>query len=149
MSNRCSDTSQCPDGNCVGCKNGSLFCNDPRCYPNCPDCTNDSDESNNNADRIILIILLILAGILLILFIIAGIDYWNKTSEATEPKSITVHKHVNQVMSPPVISSPSYVPDYSRPASCPKSTFEDFTLKSPCSENTSSCGNSVQIEGYE
>ena len=37
MSARCSSAT-CLNGNCQGCRNGTRYCNDPRCYPNCPDC---------------------------------------------------------------------------------------------------------------
>ena len=33
----CQDSS-CVDGNCPGCKDGELYCKDPRCHPNCPEC---------------------------------------------------------------------------------------------------------------
>lgn len=41
MTSRCSNSS-CLNGNCQGCRNGVKFCNDPRCYPNCPDCDGES-----------------------------------------------------------------------------------------------------------
>ena len=34
----CLDESECPGGNCEGCKDGARFCDDPRCRPNCKDC---------------------------------------------------------------------------------------------------------------
>lgn len=34
---RCEDDS-CQDGNCIGCRNGVRWCEDPRCHPNCPNC---------------------------------------------------------------------------------------------------------------
>lgn len=142
---RCSDTTICPDGNCLGCRNGSQYCNDPRCYPNCPDCPS---ENRSESDWVIVLIILILAGVLLIVAIIYGFDYWNKIKKASEPKKITVNKNVSQVVStPPIITVPP-VPTPSAPViskktivlntptiktkSCGVSTsFSDFTLKTP------------------
>ena len=139
MSSRCSSDS-CVNGNCVGCKDGSLFCNDPRCYPDCPDCPK---EDNNNSDWVLILIILILVGVLLIFAIITGIDYWNKSAEAAEPKNVTVHRHVTM---PPVYSSPPQpLPVYSSPKSCPSTDFSDFTLNSSKSCNSASS----QIEGFE
>lgn len=43
MSARCSSMT-CLNGNCQGCRNGTRYCNDPRCYPNCPDCEGITSE---------------------------------------------------------------------------------------------------------
>lgn len=37
MSARCQN-STCEEGNCVGCREGLLWCEDPRCHPNCINC---------------------------------------------------------------------------------------------------------------
>lgn len=33
---QCNDPRFCQDGNCPGCLNGQLWCQDPRCAPYCP-----------------------------------------------------------------------------------------------------------------
>ena len=61
------------NGNEIGCKDSEQWCEDPRCYPDCPDCTN-----KHNRDRIIIIVALIIVVILLV-FDIGWIVYdWNK-----------------------------------------------------------------------
>ena len=37
MNKRCT-SSFCKDGNCIGCKDGIRWCEDPRCHPRCEDC---------------------------------------------------------------------------------------------------------------
>ena len=152
MSSRCSEPS-CLNGNCEGCRDGTQYCEDPRCYPNCPDC---DTTTNNSGDWIIAVIILILAGILLLFLIIAGFDYWNKTTKAAEPKNITVHKHVNQVVPTPaptsiVTPAPLTTSINTSIKSYPtKRNCNDFTLKSPSNPITSSnISRSVSISGYE
>ena len=48
-----------------GCKDGVTWCNDPRCYPYCADCINDSVYN----DRYYVYLGLIIGFILSILFI--------------------------------------------------------------------------------
>ena len=109
MSNRCVASSTCPGGNCVGCRNGSLYCNDPRCYPNCSDC----GGSGTNTNRILTLIILILLGVLLVLVFIVGYDWHKSRSKAMEPKNVTVNRHIYTQTSPkfevpstPVLSAP-------------------------------------------
>lgn len=40
----CQDPVSCPDGNCIGCRNGQLWCQDPRCVGLCTDCGYDEDR---------------------------------------------------------------------------------------------------------
>lgn len=151
MSSRCVSDS-CINGNCEGCKDSNLFCNDPRCYPNCPDCPQKNNSNSN--DWVIALIILILAGVLLIFAIITGFDYWNKTQMAAEPKNVTVNTTtIPPVTIPPVTIPPATIPPpaidtntYMSPKSCPtNTTFEDFTLNS----STSCDVGSSQIEGFE
>lgn len=106
MSNRCS-TSTCLNGNCPGCKNGVLFCEDPRCFPNCQDC-NTNTASNSN--WILITVILILLGILLLLAVVVGFGWFTDRKKAMEPKELTVNKHIHTVTPPPIIvSSPTPV----------------------------------------
>ena len=70
MTSRCS-SSTCLNGNCQGCKNGSKYCNDPRCYPNCPDCSGETSlncVSKRDAwDWTLIITITVLSIIVLIL----------------------------------------------------------------------------------
>jgi len=75
---RCSDSAQCPGGNCLGCVNGRLNCIDPRCYPNCEGCPK---PSNLNWA---LIVILVLLGVLLILAIIVGVGWYNQSKQIQE-----------------------------------------------------------------
>ena len=45
MSSYCLSTS-CLNGNCIGCKDGTTYCNDPRCYPNCPNCLTNTKKKS-------------------------------------------------------------------------------------------------------
>ncbi len=70
----CSDPILCPGGNCVGCKNGQLYCNDPRCFPNCKNCSGNEVETYFTWNRILLFIILILAVIVAIIVIVIIIN---------------------------------------------------------------------------
>ena len=100
MSNRCIASASCVNGNCVGCKNGNLYCNDPRCYPNCPDCKTDVPSSSN---WILITVILVLLGFLLILAFIIGYDWYFARKSAAEPKNITVNKTIHQINPPSIV----------------------------------------------
>ena len=76
-----SNCSQNPNG--PGCRNGELYCNDPRCYPNCENCSTTTSSGN----WIIITIILILLGVLLVMAFIVGFDWYKKTKKAQEPKN--------------------------------------------------------------
>ena len=80
MSSRCS-SSTCLNGNCQGCKNGSKYCNDPRCYPNCPDCSGETSinciKKRSGWDWTLLIII---TGLAIILLIILAWGLYNNSS---------------------------------------------------------------------
>lgn len=106
MSNRCADTSNCPDGNCEGCKNGEIFPDDPRCYPDCP----DAKVTTSSGNWIIITIILILLGALLVMAFIVGFDWFNKSKKAAEPKNVTVNKHIHNIKQPSIVVSPAPAP---------------------------------------
>ena len=91
MSSRCVSSPTCPNGNCVGCRNGSLFCNDPRCYPDCPDC----NIKVGNSNWVLNMIILILLGVLLIVSFIVIYDWYKSRNKAAEPKNITINRHIH------------------------------------------------------
>ena len=100
MSNICLNNS-----NNVGCKNGQLYCNDPRCYPNCQGCNTNTSSGN----WIIITIILVLLGVLLVMSFIIGYDWYNKTNLAAEPKNLTVNKHIHNIQQPPIVVNPSVI----------------------------------------
>jgi hypothetical protein len=101
MSNICNNPTLCPNGNCIGCQNGQLYCGDPRCNPSCNGC----NTQTKNASWIIITIILVLLGILLILAFIVGYDWYKKSQLASEPKNITVNKHVHNIKQPSIVVS--------------------------------------------
>ena len=98
MSDNCSQNPNAP-----GCINGQLYCNDPRCYPNCPNCSTTTSSGN----WIIITIILILLGVLLVMAFIIGFDWYKKSKKAQEPKNITVNKHIHNIKQPDVVVSPT------------------------------------------
>jgi len=127
MSARCADTSNCPDGNCIGCRNGELYCEDPRCYPNCEGCNITTSSGN----WIIITIILILLGALLVMAFIIGFDWFNKSKKAAEPKNLTVNKHIHNIKQPSIVVSPAPI---SVPISTPVITSSPVSI-SPVSYN--------------
>ena len=93
----CSDNSNDP-----GCRDGKLYCNDPRCFPNCPGC----DTNTSSGNWIIITIILVLLGVLLVMAFIIGFDWFNKTKKAAEPKNLTVNKHIHNIQQPSVVVTP-------------------------------------------
>lgn len=76
MSN-CANTELCADGNCIGCQNGQIWCQDPRCHPYCQgeECLMSSDH-DANANIVIIIILLALIMILIIVWFFYGPSFF-------------------------------------------------------------------------
>lgn len=102
--NPCTPGPTCPGGNCAGCRGGNLYCNDPRCYPNCPNCnTSPTTTTTTTSSWWLVMIILILAILLLIFLFIMGYDYWNKHKAAMEPKNVIVNKHIHSVKGPPPV----------------------------------------------
>ena len=73
MSARCLSDS-CTNGNCLGCRNGSLYCNDPRCYPDCPGCEGKTNleclGGRNGWDWTLIVIVGVLVLLVLILMFV-------------------------------------------------------------------------------
>lgn len=55
----------CLDGNCIGCRNGNLWCGDPRCSPHCPNC-----PSNKDTWSVVVIIIIVIIALILICIVI-------------------------------------------------------------------------------
>lgn len=69
----CSDPVACLNGNCIGCKDGAVWCQDPRCAPNCPGetCT-IPDDHDFNGNLVFLIILACLFTMLVVYWFVYG-----------------------------------------------------------------------------
>ena len=96
MSSRCLSSS-CLNGNCEGCKNKVKFCNDPRCYPDCPDCSDETSSSCVNRrdgwDWTFLAIIGALALVLLIILLYMG---WGTFNNGTNNESSTLYVPTNE-----------------------------------------------------
>jgi uncharacterized protein (DUF983 family) len=68
----CSSIS-CPKGNCPGCKDGKVWCQDPRCEPYCMNCGPPDDFK---ASVIIFLITLIILGLVMafVVFMFYGMN---------------------------------------------------------------------------
>ena len=71
MSNVCSDQLTCSGGNCIGCRNGQTWCQDPRCSPYCAYCAIPKDH-DFNANIVMTVILVSLTAILFIVWFVYG-----------------------------------------------------------------------------
>jgi hypothetical protein len=84
MTSRCL-SSACLNGNCEGCRNGSKYCNDPRCYPNCPDCEGQTSvncvNKRNGWDWALIIIVTALSVLLLIIIALLSWGWYDTQSE--------------------------------------------------------------------
>ena len=59
---------------------------------------NTNNNNNDNTNRTIVIIILVLLLILLILAFIVGYSWYKDRKSASEPKRVTINKHINTVM---------------------------------------------------
>src|SRR4029077_9701154 len=85
MNDHCASSSLCPGGNCEGCQNGKIWCHDPRCDPNCPDCGVPS-----NHDRFANIIFSIIVISLIAFLIVYVIAYGHPLSYFYSHKTVYV-----------------------------------------------------------
>lgn len=69
--NLCKNELICPNGDCVGCKDGEVWCQDPRCQPYCPRCQMLPDH-DYNANITIAIVLMCLIAILFVVWFAYG-----------------------------------------------------------------------------
>lgn len=95
MSNPCADNITCNGGNCTGCRNGQVWCQDPRCQPNCPTCDYPGDEHDFNAGMVIVIILICLIAILFIIWFVYGPQLFEPHSDHERANVIVPQGAVN------------------------------------------------------
>lgn len=60
------NSATCVNGNCAGCKDGTLWCYDPRCEPYCRGCRMDS----NHDLFVSLTVILVILGIVMIIVVL-------------------------------------------------------------------------------
>ena len=65
----CMNPDTCPNGNCPGCRNGKVWCQDPRCAPYCQYCGIPSNFDYNVNAVIIVILICILAALFIVWFV--------------------------------------------------------------------------------
>lgn len=95
----CNNPVDCPNGNCPGCKDGKVWCGDPRCSPYCPGngCQIPKDH-DYNIGVVVIIILFCLAMILFIIWIAHGplfIEYHNDHKRA----GVAIPEHDHKMVS--------------------------------------------------
>lgn len=83
----------CPGGNCPGCQEGEIWCQDPRCFPNCPGDVCMIPEDYNFTTNVVI------ACIIVCLFVILFIVWF-----AYGPKFFFRHGYKERIVFP--IESP-------------------------------------------
>lgn len=83
--------SSCLNGNCSGCRNGNLWCGDPRCHPNCEDC-----PKNDNTFITFVIVIFVIFGLFLLGFLIYAIWKADRSDEITHHYVVESHHPVVQ-----------------------------------------------------
>ena len=82
----------CLGGNCPGCRNGTQYCNDPRCYPNCPGCSTPPSSNTSSGWGwwvYLLIILVILILIIFLFFALRSRKPLCKTPTVSQPMMVS------------------------------------------------------------
>lgn len=74
----CSDPVTCPGGNCIGCKDGQTWCQDPRCEPYCADCSVPPDHDTISGIVVVLIVFCLIA-LLAAVWLTYGPDFFRPT----------------------------------------------------------------------
>lgn len=98
----------CP--NCPGCRNGVQYCTDPRCYPNCPNCSTPTNNGTTSSNWIIITVILVLLGILLVVAFFIGYQWYKDRQLANEPKKVTVNRHIHNIKPTKIVPVPTAIP---------------------------------------
>lgn len=93
MSNPCGDPLTCPDGNCVGCKNGEVWCQDPRCAPYCAgnQCVFTAAH-DFNGNMVVFTILICLLAMLFIIWFVYGPHLFEHHADVTRAHGNTAYQ---------------------------------------------------------
>ena len=92
-------SNECVNGNCPGCKNGMPYCEDPRCFPNCPNCPNSNSSSNGWGWWWYIIIIIVIIIIIIFLFFAL-----RRRKPVCSKQPVTQHQQVIYELSPePII----------------------------------------------
>lgn len=94
----CGDLVTCPNGNCIGCKNGQIWCQDPRCDPYCPGtiCKYPGPEHDFNANLMMVVILISLITILIIVWFIYGPQLFESHSDHSRANVLVPEEYLVQ-----------------------------------------------------
>lgn len=97
MSNPCSDPVTCLNLNCIGCLDGEIFCQDPRCAPYCPGGSNNvcaiQDDHDFNSNMVMIVIIMSLVAILFIVWFIYGPRLFRSHEDHEEANVIVPTSH--------------------------------------------------------
>ena len=94
MSDHCSNPDMCPGGNCPGCRNGKVWCQDPRCGPYCQNCAVPK-SFDYNANAVFLVILICLLAALFIVWFVYGPAFFRAHSDH-ERANVIVPAEMNE-----------------------------------------------------
>lgn len=65
-SEHCQDPVSCLNGNCIGCKDGKIWCQDPRCAPYCKGCSIPKNHDLNGTIVVVIILMCLFAMLIII-----------------------------------------------------------------------------------
>lgn len=77
--NPCTNPITCSEGNCIGCENSQIWCQDPRCAPYCSGCAPPTNL-DFVVNMTVIIILVCLIAILFIVWFIYGPRFFHPHS---------------------------------------------------------------------
>jgi len=102
MSSYCSDPAACLNGNCIGCKDGKVWCQDPRCEPYCPgnSCAIPNDHDFNGS-MVVIIIILCLITILFIVWFVYGPQWIEYHDDHARANVIVPEEYYSTKSQPP------------------------------------------------
>lgn len=78
----------CPNGNCTGCQNGQVWCQDPTCAPYCSQCTIPSNF-DTNVNMVMIIIIISLLTILFIVWFMYGPGFFEPHDDDARAEMLT------------------------------------------------------------
>lgn len=93
---QCQDPVTCPGGNCPGCKNGQIWCQDTRCLGYCTNCLPD-ETTDRFGYSILFVIIIVLLLILFTIWITYGhqVAYYYVPNYQLEEKGYAVPQNAS------------------------------------------------------
>ena len=80
---------------CPGCKDGQVWCQDPKCSPNCTSC-NITPNHDFNVNMTVIIILVCLIALLLIVWFIYGPQFFQPHDDYKRANIIAPQEYYSQ-----------------------------------------------------